>query len=323
VKGLELYTTKDMLNLPPPAWLVEDFIAEKATTMVYGPWGLGKSFMLLDMVLDGTRGETWAAADDRVFTRPLKTLYVVAEGVAFWPPRIRAFMADKGDIADENILWYPKPVQLFDGSKRGDKPPDDVLRLEETIAEHQPDLVVFDTWVRCTGAFGMEENNSGHVAQVYRELDRLRDTYGFAPVLVHHPKKDGTSGRGSGNQMASVERVIALKEMGTENRSSFVVHDEKGNHTLPFTDFIMRFENVELENDVSAVLRYDGLSGGAGGPTLSDKIYQWALTQLTPWTTKDLMLVGGVTTSNYSKALNGLIETGLINKLERGLYETS
>ena len=319
---LDLYTTEDLMNLPKPEWLVEDFIAEKATTMVYGPWGLGKSFMMLDMILDGTRGGEWEAGGGRKIARPLKTLYIVAEGVQFWPPRIRAFVQEKGEIADENILWYPKPVQLFDPAGKGTNTPDDVLALEESVAAHRPDVLVFDTWVRCTGAYGMEENNSGHVAQVYRELDRLRDEYNVAPVLVHHPKKDGTSGRGSGNQMASVERVISLQSMGENNRAEFKVHDEKGNHTKPFEDFVMRFEKVELEDDESAVLKYEGEVAGTSGPTLADQIFGWAKLQTGPWRPSDLVAsLPSLGTNNYSKPLNKLIDAGFIRKLESGEYE--
>ena len=257
-EGLDLLSTADLMAMEPPSWLVEEFVAENSTTMIYGPWGLGKSFLALDMVLTATTGETWLGG--RKIAKPLKTLYGVAEGVAWWPRRIEAYEMARGPVDHENVLWYPKPVNLYKPKGRSDGV-HDIDRLRRSIEDHEPDILVIDTWVRCTGGFGMNENDSTSVAEVYRELDSIRDEFGVSPVLIHHPTKQGNSARGSGNQMASVERVISLEAMN--RKEQFKVVDEKGNHMEPFDPFVCRFESVSLASqpgETSAIVLHDGMA---------------------------------------------------------------
>ncbi len=257
---MKVLTTDQLAEMKPPEWLLEEFYAEQSTTMVYGPWGLGKSFMVLDQVLTASTGADWYG---RAVARPLKTLYVVAEGAAWWYRRIQAYEEARGAIDRDMLLWIPEPVDLWNHAVGNPSEPGAGIRaLEEVLAEHEPDLLVLDTWVRVTAAFGMNEDKATDTSRVIRQLDRLRDEYKVTPIIVHHPTKQGKF-RGSGNQGASVERIIAL-EAG-ENSSEFKVLDEKGNHIEPFKPFIMHFESVDLGDISSAVIRYDGeLAEGRG-----------------------------------------------------------
>ncbi len=253
---MKVLTTDEMANLKTPEWLLEDFYAEKSTTMVYGPWGLGKSFMVLDQVLTASTGADWYG---RAVARPLKTLYVVAEGAAWWYRRILAYEEARGSIDRDNLLWVPEPIDLWNHMPGFPNEPGDGIRaLEKVLEEHTPDLLVLDTWVRVTAAFGMNEDKATDTSRVIRQLDRIRDEYEVTPIIVHHPTKQGNF-RGSGNQGASVERIISL-EAG-ENDSQFEVHDEKGNHIEPFPPFLMHFESVDLGDISSAVIRMDGELG--------------------------------------------------------------
>ncbi len=257
---MKVLTTDELALLKTPEWLLEEFYAEKSTTMVYGPWGLGKSFMVLDQVLTASTGADWYG---RTVARPLKTLYIVAEGAAWWYRRIQAYEEARGSIDRDNLLWVPEPVDLW-SQPVPNEPGPGIRALEKVLEEHAPDLLVIDTWVRVTAAFGMNEDKATDTSRVIRQLDRLRDEYEVTPIIVHHPTKTGNF-RGSGNQGASVERIISL-EAG-ENDSQFRVVDEKGNHLEPFKPFIMHFESVDLGDINSAVVRYDGEeSDGRGAP---------------------------------------------------------
>jgi len=249
---LEIMSTQELLDMEDPEWLIDEMVAENSTTMVYGPWGLGKSFMVLDMVLSATHLPEWLGG--RAIKRPLKTLYVVAEGAAWWSKRLLAYKYAKGEFDQDMVLWYPKPVNLWTpGKDKGDIP-----ALKETLEKHEPDIVVFDTWVRCTAAFGMNEDKATDTAITLRNLDEIRDEFGVTPIIVHHPTKLGKF-RGSGNLGASVERIISLEEV--KDQPSLVdVNDEKGNHIQPFDTFRLRFESVDIGGgDTSAVLRHDGM----------------------------------------------------------------
>lgn len=320
---LELITTEQLKHMPKPEWLVEDFIAENTTTVIYGEWGLGKSFFVLDMILTATTGSDWYGG--REIKRPLKTIYVVAEGVSWWGARVEAFELGRLPIDTDNILWIPEPVALYnDGSTpAGSKTP--MQQLEEFVAEHRPDIVVFDTWVRCTGAFGMDENSSGDVATVIKQLDDMRKKYGVCPIIVHHPTKMGKL-RGSGNLMASVERVIEIGTPKDGRRSWISVIDEKGNHTMPFKTFDLKFESVAIDIDhegnaiTSAILvegTHDASMESSSGPTNKAKVLGWLEDNPGGHSQKAVSDGSGVKPGSIAAALNSLRMEGRVVKDEK------
>lgn len=308
---MKLLTTQELSEIPRPKWLIEDFVAENSTTMIYGPWGLGKSFMTLDMILTATMGGDWYG---RRIERPLKTLFVVAEGAAWWYRRLLAYERERGPVDRDNIIWIAEPVNLWDSDK-------DFLELKEILKEHQPDIMVIDTWVRCSSAFGMNEDKATDTAKVYNKLDLLRDKYGVAPILVHHPTKTGGA-RGSGNQEASVERVIALRAV-PESETMFDVVDEKGNHIEPFDTFRMRFESVDLsdlsEGLSSAVVRFEG-EPPSGKLSNHEKVYLAVKTML-PVTYKQVVSMKIVPEGSVSKALKDCVTKGLLENRDGEYYE--
>jgi hypothetical protein len=163
----------------------------------------------------------------------------------------------------------------------------------------------------------MNEDKATDTAQAYKNLDTLRDRYDVTPVIVHHPTKSGGV-RGSGNQEASVERVIGLHEVeGMEH--TFDVKDEKGNHTEPFSAFRMTIQGVALdefsEGLTSAVLQYDGLAPGASGKSNADILYE-AIVTIIPtqgWAQRDFK-DKGIPTGSVHKALTDLALRGLLVK---------
>jgi RecA-family ATPase len=63
---------------------------------------------------------------------------------------------------------------------------EDRSRLELTIAQHKPVLVILDPFVRL---HRIDENVAGEVAPLLDHLRRLQRTYGCAILLVHHARK--------------------------------------------------------------------------------------------------------------------------------------
>ena len=315
---LETMTTRELLDMEDPEWLIDEMVAEKSTTMVYGPWGLGKSFMVLDMILSATHLPEWLGG--RAINKPLKTLYVVAEGAAWWGKRLQAYRYAKGEFDQDMVLWYPKPVNLWTpGKDKGDIP-----ALKETLEKHEPDIVVFDTWVRCTAAFGMNEDKATDTAITLRNLDEIRDEYGVTPIIVHHPTKEGKF-RGSGNLGASVERIISLEEV--KDQPSLVdVVDEKGNHIQPFERFRLRFESVDIGGgDSSAVLRHDSV-GKAPVVTNHARLVKYIdLIDAGPYTFSELediaMTKCRIPAGSVNKAIQNALKHEMIIKHEDGTYD--
>jgi RecA-family ATPase len=323
VPDLNVITAEELIALPEPEWIIPDFVAEKSTTMVYGEWGLGKSFFVLDMMLKATTGGEWHGG--RVIKRPLNILYIIAEGAAHWGKRFRAYGKEHG-YDSTRMFIVPQPVGIF---SPGDDVPEGIEQIEAFLQVQeeygQPiDIIVFDTWIRVTGAFGLSENTAGDSAKVIRQLDRIRDTYGVSPVIVHHPTKGDGGFRGDGNLGASVERVIKLKPV-KNSRAMFDVEDEKGNHLDAFDTFRMAFRQVQLEPDLtSAVIEMAAEQpreneSRDGYDTDVDRVRA----AIAPWGTKKVfrpreIIAEGVT--NASRALAELAHLGEIEKIGHGKY---
>ena len=306
---LKLLTTQEFANIPRPKWLVEEFIAEKSTTMIYGPWGLGKSFMAMDIALHASTGTDWHG---RKVLRPLKTMIIVAEGAAWWYRRLLAWERENGPVDRDMLLWIPQPVDLYHANNP------ELKELEGFIVEHKPDILIIDTWVRCSAAYGMNEDKAQDTAMAYKNLDTLRDKYAVTPVIIHHPTKAGDA-RGSGNHLASVERVIELAEI-PGLKHTFDVNDKKGNHIEPFQSFRMSFRGVDLsdyaEGLSSAVLVYDGLAPSKDGPSNSDKLFN-ATKGLIPsqgWQLKEFKGTKILADGSVQAALKDLVARGLLEK---------
>ena len=309
--SITVMTTEELADIPRPKWLIEEFVAENSTTMIYGPWGLGKSFMTLDMVLSATTGNDWYG---RKIERPLKTLFIIAEGAAWWYRRLLAYERLRGPVDRDMMLWVPEPINLWNDSVA-------IKDLEQILEDYEPDILVVDTWVRCSSAYGMNEDKATDTAIVYNKLDHLRDKYKVSPVLVHHPTKTGGA-RGSGNQMASVERVISLQEVQGQDYM-FDVVDEKGNHLEPFETFRMHFESVDMSDLVeglsSAVVVYDG-PGGSEKETNHMKL--WAVIEgMTPITPAQIRTMKIIKDGSVSAALKQLVEEGLLVNRDGEYYE--
>ena len=309
--SITVMSTDQLAEIPRPRWLIEEFVAENSTTMIYGPWGLGKSFMTLDMVLTATTGQEWYG---RAVDRPLKTLFVIAEGAAWWYRRVLAYERLRGPIDRDMILWVPEPINLWNDKTA-------IYDLETILERERPDIMVIDTWVRCSSAFGMNEDKATDTAMVYNKLDMLRDKYKVSPVLVHHPTKSGGS-RGSGNQEASVERVIALHAVeGHDNM--FDVADEKGNHVEPFETFRMHFESVDMSDLVeglsSAVVVYDGVQADDNQAN-HEKLFN-AIRGMLPMRQAQIRKLKVIKDGSVSAALKLLVDRGILENRDGEYYE--
>ena len=54
-----LFSLNDLLNMPPPKWLVEGMFEANSLVMVAGAPGSLKSFLALDWILSMATGRKW------------------------------------------------------------------------------------------------------------------------------------------------------------------------------------------------------------------------------------------------------------------------
>ncbi len=239
---------REVEQLPDPEWLVEGIIPAKSLAILYGPPGVGKTFLALDIALSIASAEPWASRQ----TIPGPVVYVVAEGVAGLSKRLRAWAATRG--IDEVSRFYsiadaPQLASTVDTTRL-------IVDLREQVRE-PISLIVIDTMARCF--VGGDENSAKDVGQLIANVDRLSKQLGCTVLLVHHTTKSGESERGSSALRGALETMISLDTVADDIRVSC----EKQKNAAPFASFTLHL----VPASDSCVLRL-----GETEPTNTDRI---------------------------------------------------
>lgn len=172
--AMPVLSVNDLENMPQPEWLIKDKLPE-GQTWVYGEPGVGKTFVVLDWAA------TVAAMGDTV-------MYCVGEGVKGFSKRVIAWKKAHDTVRLDNFYVIPMTPQLLEKHS--------VEAFNEVIKQHQPRLVVIDTFARA--AVGGDENSAKDVGRAIAVLDTVYRVHDCSSVVVHHSNKGGNGERGSG-----------------------------------------------------------------------------------------------------------------------------
>jgi hypothetical protein len=195
----------------PLKWLIKKVIPLIGIAYLIAPPSSYKSFIAISWAFCIATGRPWAG---RKVTRG-RVLYVVGEGQAGMPNRLRAICQDAGMQMAELDGWVdfvPQPVNLYSG---------DVVKLLAELEEklgRKPEysLVIFDTLHSCSA--GANENDNGDAGVIVDWARMLCREIGAAALLIHHTGHgDKSRGRGASghNAAADAEFVITKDEDGT------------------------------------------------------------------------------------------------------------
>lgn len=192
----------DVMNLPPPEWLVDSMIMENSLVLLSGAYGSYKSFVALDLAMGVARGSKWLGQFQA--QRSGKALYCAGEGVAGLRQRYAAYCKARGG-SDDFLLVRRVPVWAdLDG----------LSKFNEVLNRHQPALIIIDTFAR--SAAGFDENSASDVGEIVALCDAIRGLHWRPTVmLVHHLGKDAELGsRGSVALPAAVDTEIIVSKGG-------------------------------------------------------------------------------------------------------------
>ena len=197
-----IFTYDDILQMPPPRWLVSNYLLENSTAMLIGPSGSYKSFAALDLSLCIATGMDYHS--NRV--HPADVLYVAGEGSGGYRARIGAWKEHyKKNINQFYLL--PNPLD-FMKEEVVDSIIEDIDILKLNLG-----LFVVDTLARCNSG---EENSASDMSKFINNLDRIRIHTGCTILIVHHTGKNASLGaRGSSSIYAAMDTSleIAKQEM--------------------------------------------------------------------------------------------------------------
>lgn len=165
------------------SWIVKDFLPKATLGVLFGESGSGKTFASYDLCAAVCRGVEW---NGKRVTKG-RVLYVVAEGVAGFVNRIKAYCHQQGiqpsdidmDVISDLTPNLLEPAQITDLIK-------DIKKREAY------DLIVMDTFAQVMP--GANENSGEDVGKALAECKRIHRHTGAMVLLVHHSGKDASKG---------------------------------------------------------------------------------------------------------------------------------
>jgi hypothetical protein len=233
----ELLTDVQMIEMPPPNWLIKDLLIQNTVAALYGPPASFKSFLALDIALSLAHGTEW-------YGRKLPetgVAYVAAEGGNGLGKRIHAWKRHRGITGSaKSLVAMRVAVNLADKGE--------VEKLLRTLRQHSQQtgiifkLVVLDTFARCS--VGVDENSSREIGMVLDGVIRLQEALGCTVLLVHHTGKDLSRGmRGSNRMKGDIDTTIVIDRAA--GSSQVVLDVEKQKDAEELRD--VRFEMLRVD----------------------------------------------------------------------------
>jgi hypothetical protein len=182
---IDLLTTRELLRLPPPTWLMDQLIPENGIVGLYGQPSGGKSFVALDWAMHISEGMAWLGEYP---TKQAPVIYIAAEGGRGIQKRVRAWMKAYGKTDLEAMYFLVAPLYVREEGV-----------VEAFLAELQsqdiyPGMVVLDTLSRSFG--GGEENSSADMGHFIDSVIRLARGRYMSALIVHHTNATGSRERG-------------------------------------------------------------------------------------------------------------------------------
>lgn len=280
-------------DIPPPEYLIDGLIEDRALSAVVGASGAGKSAVVLDMILCVSKGLPWKGHP----VKRTRVLYIAGEGVSGAAQRVKAWETQHGTGVGQDLFMIPEAVLLTGSNAHNIWP-----WLAANVRANDIGLVVFDTLARM--AVGLDENSAQDMGKAVGLFDRLRKESGAGVMVVHHTKRGAETARGSSALFGALDsevlvrkadddddgegpeglavEVVSTKQknapVGTETavwlrsgHGSVIVTDaDGGTGDDPFAAMIVRPTRIRSGPDELAVRAYHVLAEFPDGLTMSD-----------------------------------------------------
>lgn len=174
----------------PRKWLIEGLWAASAAGLLGGAPKSCKSWLGLDMAVSVATGTPCLGAF-AVKERGRSLVYLAEDAIEVVRERVASIGRHRGIDLDAIDLHVIQSQSL-----RLDRD-DDRARLQETIRELRPKLLVLDPLVRL---HGVDENNASEIAELLSSLRDIQRAFDVAVVVVHHTRKNAPVGAAASGQ---------------------------------------------------------------------------------------------------------------------------
>lgn len=213
VNSLNLYTPADLKRLPPPVWLVEDYLQASTIGLFFGPSNTFKTFVALDIALSVASGRDWHGAA----VQRGAVIYISGEGRVGMRDRVAAWENVHGVIATDEIQFLFEPVQFHrEPSVREFLDGLESSLRQKTLAT-SPSLVVVDTLARCF--VGGDENEARDMGEFVAGVENVRRRLDCTILILHHTGHANKSrARGSSALHAAMDTVWNTSKVQRKRR---------------------------------------------------------------------------------------------------------
>ena len=231
-----LYSTEELLRMPPPHWLVDTILPAGGLVALYGQPGEGKSFVALDLALSVASGKPWLSQF------PVQAGYVVyisAEGGTGIGKRVQAWITARGvSPANLPIAWLIESIPIYADSEQMHV----LLKRISTEIDVAPTLVVVDTLARC---FDGDENQQEDMGRFIAGIDTIRHTFKATVLVVHHTRLDGERERGNTAFRGAADAMIGLSlDVAEHPEQGIILACKKQKDAEPFPELRCRLVPV-------------------------------------------------------------------------------
>lgn len=262
---------QDLLERPLPRQLVDGLLVQNGMVMLVAKYGVGKSFVALDLALSVASGRSTFLG--RPLRRSGPVVYLLAEGVGRFKLRLMVWKAVHHVDWRLPFHWINSPVDLLNET--------DVKALVEAIQPLTPALVVIDTLSRCL--VGGDENGQASMSIAVESLERIRrlateDGIGPTVLILHHTGASGKRERGSTVLPGGLDTQLFLEG----------VRRKEGKKYVPIKDVVRLSTSKQKDldgTDTPILLRkhiYETSEVEAGGEPATSCVWMVDGTDLSP-----------------------------------------
>lgn len=305
----------DFMMEAPPAFipLVEGMLNSGECMIVGGPPNVGKTWMLMDMMVSIATGGLFLG---KFQSAPQTVLFIDEEGSlrGDWE-RFHLLLAGRDGLSASGVPLYAKidsGIRLDD--ERG------LAALSRLLERYRPGAVFLDSLVRVHG--GSESDNRA-MASFFQRVKKLMVTYGSSFIFTHHVRKPGKDAeedpiwmlRGASDIQGFPDTVLI--DLPTKNHDETKVIHTKMRNGPKLDSFLMRRVIDRESAKLGVVLTEEQQMEELGGDTA--KIVQAISESRTGFTSAEhLAVVTGLSLDTVTRLAGAATSAGYLNSHKRG-----
>ncbi len=198
--AIEFSTIDELMNRPPPEYLIQDILPERGVCTIVGPSRSFKSFVAIALAMHVSQGMSLGTRK----VKKGKVLFMINEGQGYFAYRCKAWLNYHEISNNDDFLIAPKTVNLANDQEFKSQ-------LAHISANHsQPALIVIDTLHKAS--LGINEDSAQDMGLIFDRAQQIAAELSCTVLLVDHTGKDAKrGGRGSYVKFANADMVGAVK----------------------------------------------------------------------------------------------------------------